>query len=92
MCLAIPAQVVAIDATGSEATVAVGGVQQQVSLALIDEVAMGDYLLIHVGYALNRIDPVAAEQTLALFAQMAALDSGATPPTDSDHLTGEGAA
>ena len=69
MCLAIPAQVVAIDDSGTMATVSVGNVQQQVSLALVEDIQVGDFLLIHVGFALNRISTEEAEHTLALFAQ-----------------------
>jgi hydrogenase expression/formation protein HypC len=71
MCLAIPARVEAL-LDDDLATVDLGGVRKQVSLALVDDVAVGDYVIVHVGYALNRIDPVAAERTLALFAEMAA--------------------
>ena len=70
MCLAIPAKVVEIRG-GVLATVDVGGVRRDVSLALVDDVAVGDYVIVHVGYALNRLDPVEAEQTLALFRQVA---------------------
>ena len=69
MCLAVPAQLVEIDETGDTGTVALGPVRKQISLALVDDVAIGDYLLIHVGYALNRISPEEAEATLALFGE-----------------------
>jgi len=71
MCLAIPARVEAL-LDDDLATVDLGGVRKQISLALVDGVAVGDYVIVHVGYALNRIDPVEAERTLALFAEMAA--------------------
>jgi hydrogenase expression/formation protein HypC len=69
MCLAIPAKVEEILA-GDQAIVSVGGVRKEVSLALVEGVAEGDYVIVHVGYAINVIDPVEAEKTLALFAQM----------------------
>ena len=69
MCLAVPAQVVELEPDGDSGTVALGPVRKQVSLALVDEVAVGDYVLIHVGYALNRISPAEAERTLALFGE-----------------------
>jgi len=69
MCLAIPAKVVAIDAASDMATVDLGGVQKEVSLALVDGVELGDYVLVHVGYALNRLDPAEAERTLQIFAE-----------------------
>ncbi len=73
MCHAIPAEVVAIDAATDMATVSLDGVQKEVSLALVEDVQIGDYLLVHVGYALNKLSPDEAEKTLELFAQMAAL-------------------
>ncbi len=69
MCLALPAKVVAIDDATDSATVAVGEVTVEVSLALVDDVEIDDYLLIHVGYALNKIDQLEAERTLQLFAE-----------------------
>lgn len=69
MCLAIPAKIVEID--GVMATVDVGGVRKDISLALVDEVAIDDYVIVHVGYALNRLDPEEAEATLKLFQQIA---------------------
>jgi hydrogenase expression/formation protein HypC len=69
MCLAIPAKITRID--GVMATVEVGGVHKEISLTLVDEVAVGDYVIVHVGYALNRIDPEEAEQTLELFREVA---------------------
>jgi hydrogenase expression/formation protein HypC len=68
MCLAVPAKVVAIDAATDVATVSLGGVSKQISLALVEGVDIGDYVLIHVGYALNKISPEEAERTLELIA------------------------
>lgn len=70
MCLAIPGQVVEYDEATDMATVSVGNVKKEVSAALIDDVAIGDYLLIHVGYALNKISEEEAQKTLALFEEM----------------------
>ena len=70
MCLAIPARVVALT-DGDCAVVELSGVHQTVSLALLDDVVPGDYVIIHVGFALNRLDPQEAERTLALFAELA---------------------
>jgi len=47
-----------------------GGVRKEISLALVDGVEVGDFVILHVGYAINRLDPVEAERTLKLFAQM----------------------
>jgi hydrogenase expression/formation protein HypC len=68
MCLAIPARVVALVAPDS-ALIDVGGLQKEVSLALVDGIAPGDYVIVHVGYALTRLDPAEAERTLAVFAE-----------------------
>ncbi|MCW8904405.1 HypC/HybG/HupF family hydrogenase formation chaperone [Sedimenticola sp.] len=67
MCLAIPGKVVEIDAITDMATVSVGNVKKEVSTALVEDVALGDYLLIHVGYALNKISEEEAANTLRLF-------------------------
>jgi len=68
MCLAIPARVVEID-SNDQAIVDLGGVRKDISLALVEGVAVGDYVIVHVGYALTRLDPEEAEKTLALMAE-----------------------
>ncbi len=74
MCLALPAKIVAIDETTDMATVALGEVKKEISLALVDDVQLGDFVLIHVGYALNRVSPEEAELTLQLFAEAGLMD------------------
>ncbi len=69
MCLAIPAKIIAIDTTNDRATVSVDNIQVEVSMALVDDVIVGDYVLVHVGYALNKIDQDEALKTIALFAE-----------------------
>ena len=68
MCLAIPARVVEL-LPGEMARIEVGGVRKDCSLALVDGVAVGDYVVLHVGYAIQRLDAAEAERTLALFAE-----------------------
>jgi len=68
VCLAIPARVVDLPEPGM-ALVDVGGVQKRISLALVDEVKCGDYVIVHVGYALTKLDPVEAQRTLQMFAE-----------------------
>jgi hydrogenase expression/formation protein HypC len=69
MCLAIPARVVErLQADG--AIIDAGGVEKRVSLALVPEAAVGDYVIVHAGYAISCLDPDEAERTLALFAQI----------------------
>jgi hydrogenase expression/formation protein HypC len=69
MCLALPVKVVEVGA-GDTAIVDLGGVRKEISLALLSDVKVGDYVILHVGYALTRLDPEEAERTLALFAEM----------------------
>ena len=69
MCLAIPAKVVQITSDSENAVVSIGGVHKTVSLALVNEVEVNDYLLVHVGFALSKIDPDQAQKTLELFAE-----------------------
>jgi hydrogenase expression/formation protein HypC len=68
MCLAIPARVVALTSADT-ARIDLAGVQKDVSIALVDDVAIGDYVIVHVGYALTKLDPDEALRTLETFAQ-----------------------
>ena len=77
MCLAIPAQVVELR-DGDTAVVDLAGVRKEISLALVDHVAVGDYVIVHVGYALNKLDPDEAAKTLALFAEIGQLGDDST--------------
>jgi hydrogenase expression/formation protein HypC len=69
MCLAIPALVKSID--GAMAVAEVGGVERSVSVMLIPDVQVGDYVLIHTGFAISVIDEQEAQETLRLFAELA---------------------
>lgn len=69
MCLAVPARVVEIGA-GDHAIVDLGGVRKEISLALVDDVHAGDWVIVHVGFALQKLDTAEAERTLALFAEL----------------------
>jgi hydrogenase expression/formation protein HypC len=75
MCLALPVKVVEVGVgpTGNWAVVDLGGVRKEISTELLDEVAIGDYVILHVGYALSRLDPEEAEKTLALFSEINAM-------------------
>jgi hydrogenase expression/formation protein HypC len=68
MCLAIPARILGLKGNGM-AEVALEGVTKEVSLALLDGVVLGDYVIVHAGFALSRLDPDEAQRTLALFAE-----------------------
>ncbi len=74
MCLAMPALVVEI-LGNEEATVDLDGVRKVISLALVEGVAAGDYVILHAGYALQKLDVEEAEATLALFREIAASQS-----------------
>ena len=59
---------------GDNAVFDLAGVRKELSLSLVENVALGDYVIVHVGYALNKLDPEEAAQTLALFAELGQLD------------------
>ncbi|QHO78009.1 hydrogenase assembly protein HupF [Bradyrhizobium sp. CCBAU 051011] len=69
MCLSVPAEVTKI-LPDDLAIVSIDGIRKEISIALIDDLAVGDYVLVHVGYALARIDPAEAEHTLQLLQEL----------------------
>jgi hydrogenase expression/formation protein HypC len=69
MCLAIPALVVELLPEG-QAVVELGGIRKEISIALVADVRVGDYVVVHVGHAIGTIEPQEAERTLAMFAEM----------------------
>jgi len=73
MCLAIPARIEQLT-DKDRAIVNLGGVRKEISLALVDDVAVGDYVIVHVGYALQKLDEEEAERTLALFAELSEMN------------------
>lgn len=80
MCLAIPARVIALFGA-DRARIELSGVQKEISIALVEDVAIGDYLIVHVGYAIGKLDPEEAAVTLATFAAMRATHEGVLPMT-----------
>ena len=82
MCLAIPALVKSVE--GMEAEVEIGGVGRKASIMLTPEVKVGDYVLLHTGYAINVIDEEEAQETLELFREIAEieLEDEAPPPSE----------
>jgi hydrogenase expression/formation protein HypC len=101
MCLAVPAQVISL--AGQEAEVDFGGVRRRISVVLTPQVRIGDYVLIHTGFAINVLDEEEARETLELFRELDEFSAPATeepactappPPTardaESRHLLGEG--
>jgi hydrogenase expression/formation protein HypC len=81
MCLAVPGQVMTIeDDQLRTAIVSFAGVTKSVSLAMVPEAQVGDYVIVHVGFAISKLDEEAARQTLEAYAKLAAL--GSADPTD----------
>ena len=70
MCLAIPAKVVQ-KLENDQALVEVGGVRNRISLLLVEDVTVGDYVIVHVGFAIARLNADEAEKSLALFDEIA---------------------
>ena len=75
MCLAIPALLVELR-DHQQALIDLGGIRKPISIALVPEARVGDYVIVHVGHAIGLIDPEEAQRTLALFAEMARMADG----------------
>ncbi|MFB3894774.1 MAG: HypC/HybG/HupF family hydrogenase formation chaperone [bacterium] len=73
MCLGIPGKIIKLE--GQTATVDIEGVTREVSLQLLDNVAVGDWVLLHSGFAIQKMDEQEAKETLTLLRQVAELDS-----------------
>ena len=86
MCLAVPGQVLSItDDQLRTATVSFGGTMKEVSLALVPEADVGDYVIVHVGFAISKLDEEAARRSLEIFAALAKKEAGSV--TDGQPLT-----
>ncbi len=68
MCLAVPAKV--LEVNGDSALVEFGGARRRVNITLIDTLTKGDYVLIHVGYAIQRMNPNEAQETLRIWEEI----------------------
>ncbi len=69
MCLAVPTRVLQID--GLKALVELGGLTRQASIMLVPDTQVGDYVLLHAGFAIQKLDEREAEETIRLFAEIA---------------------
>ncbi len=69
MCLAVPARVLQID--GLKALVELGGLARQASIMLVPDTQVGDYVLLHAGFAIQKMDEREAEETIRLFTEIA---------------------
>ena len=74
MCVALPVRIVELR-ENELGTVDLGGVRREISLAMVDDVQVGDYVIVHVGYALSKLDTEEAERTLRLFAEISAMQA-----------------
>lgn len=79
MCLAVPAQLKTVSADGLSATADFGGIEKPVDVSFITNPMPGDWVIVHVGFALNRIDEAAAAASLALLEETAQA-AGASEP------------
>ncbi len=79
MCLALPMRITFVD--GARATIAVEGLEQECSLMLVPGAGVGDYVLVHAGYAISVLDETEAQETYSLLREMAAFDD--SPAYDS---------
>jgi len=86
MCLAVPGQVESIhEETGTRmGRVNFGGVVKEVCLAYLPDIAVGDYTIVHVGFAISRIDEASAQETLRTFAELGLLEEGLAELRASD--------
>ncbi len=76
MCLAIPGKVIEVQEQVNmrAARVQFGGIVRQVSLDFVPEAGLGDYVMVHVGFAISRVDPVEADRTYKLLQEMGSLE------------------
>ncbi|MBM4125352.1 MAG: HypC/HybG/HupF family hydrogenase formation chaperone [Nitrospira sp.] len=80
MCLAVPGQVLhVVEGPLRHATVSFGGVTKEVSLALVPEATVGDYVIVHVGFAISKLDEEAARRSLEAFAALGELEKREDP-------------
>ncbi len=82
MCLAIPGKILEIQEQGAMlvARVQFGGIVRQVSLDFVPEAGLGDYVMVHVGFAISRVDAAEAERTYKLLQEMGMLETELAAP------------
>ena len=83
MCLAIPALLVEL-LPGEQGIVNLGGIRKTISIALVEGVQVGEYVIVHVGHAIGKIDPEEAARTLAMFGELAQASSEEVRTTTKD--------
>ncbi len=72
MCLALPMRITAVD--GAQATIAAAGLEQQCSIMLVPDAGVGDYVLVHAGFAISVLDESEAQETIDLLREIAGFD------------------
>lgn len=82
MCLAIPSKIVAVE--NGMATIDVDGVQRSCSLLLVPDAAVNDYVIVHAGFALHKIDETAAMESLRLLKEAAEFSENIHPAKQDD--------
>jgi hydrogenase expression/formation protein HypC len=73
MCLAVPAEIIELK-EGCVAVIDAGGVRQEISVMLVDDAAPGDFVLVHAGFAIEKIDAAEAAETMRILEEWAASD------------------
>jgi hydrogenase expression/formation protein HypC len=94
MCLAVPAKVLGVDENAlgvTMGTVDFGGVTKGVCLACVPDVEVGDYVMVHAGFAISKVDEAEAEETFRLLAELAEPPEaeGAEPAPDDGRASAE---
>lgn len=91
MCLAIPGKVIEIDRSGSliMGKVDFGGVKKDVCLEYLPEITIGEYVIVHVGFAISKMDEEEAAATLKLIDQIDAIGSEGSDASDTDVPVGD---
>ena len=74
MCLALPMRITAVD--GATATIVAAGLEQRCSVMLVPQARVGDYVLVHAGFAINLVDETEAQETIELLREIGAIDEG----------------
>ena len=84
MCLAIPGKVISVDQSNGLRTARIqfGGIVRQASLDFVPEAEVGEYVMVHVGYAISRVDAGEAERTYQLLEEMGSLEAELPPNSD----------
>ena len=76
MCLAVPGRILEVrhDRGTRMATIDFDGIHKEICLAYLPDIGIGDYAIVHVGFAISRIDEASAKETLAMFAELGILE------------------